>query len=526
MAEVELKDHASPPSASPDLSTESQAQRQQQTTAAATETASAGELLHSRALSSSSAASSVSVLAVLGETLPAVVETSIAWLSRHDPDINVAEAAVDVVSVVPVYPAEQLEVDRCERRQRDSDARAASRRKLHAVSVAVPAGLAVVTLLFVAAVSCIYWVPLWSPFDHLHRMPVGVVDADVPYRSAASNRSVSLGAALVAALRGSGRVGVHALPAGTTYARARQLVRNDDYWSVLWIPSNCSSTYGKAYFEGSGAKGYRNAVYYIQDPAKQTTTSGAVEKLVRAVLGAVVSRVVRSAFDGSMPPHANATPAAALLEPLTVVSDSLFVVSKNGWSMAVYLTVTFLFSTAILSTLTLASAIHRQDSERLLGFWHVVLARYAGTAAILAAAAGAQVAVLAGLGMPASRGHAQVWGVLYLSALALSGMVNALFAWLGFLGLLLGLPLLYVGIVSSGGLYHIALLPASWHAAAYVLPLWHSVSAWRHSCFGTLPRQYAMHIGCLVAWAVVAHAVGVLGLRYGWGDKKMKRKTN
>eukprot|EP00727_Mastigamoeba_balamuthi_P013127 m51a1_g8437 hypothetical protein (494) ;mRNA; r:361082-362755 len=470
----------------------------------------------------------------VGEALGALADAS-CFQSPHRSSAYSLEPVepVEVASVVVVYPDEERRQAAAQAQREEELAVSKARRQLRSRFAAVPVVVVAFSALLTFSICEIYWAPAWSPYANLHLLDIGVVDADRPVVAPAglngtssSTSSVALGSAVVGALVKADLFRTTMLGPDVTYRDARELVRRNRYWAVLFVPQNLTSNFVEGFYAtNASAKAYHNPVFYIHDPAKQPSAATTINAMVTAIVNGVKKAIQMRMRSGQFGAHSPAAPVETLVSPIVYTVDAIHPMSKNGWGMGTYFSFIFMYMSCMMGMTVSLAVFHRQD-KYTVSFLQAVLTRFRATDVIVITSSGVITGILCAFDFPAAHSYASLWGAILLCGLAFSGIMMSLYCWIGGFGMITNILLLYLQMVTCDGLYLSKLMSPGWRVLHSILPLSHGVGLFRFCAFDTLPDDVGLHVGVLVAWVALGRLVSVLGMRFGAGDPKMKLKKN
>eukprot|EP00727_Mastigamoeba_balamuthi_P013128 m51a1_g8438 hypothetical protein (480) ;mRNA; f:362911-364522 len=412
-----------------------------------------------------------------------------------------------------------------------SDAKAEStrllRRKYRRKSAAVMLVVSVALCAFVVVVACIYLAGLWDPIQYLGRLDVAVLNADRAVRPPGSNASLSLGAAVVAALNATRILHWRFLDAARVSREdVIEAVWRDRYWSALYIPADFTEVFA-ASLHGLGvnaSSAYTNSLEYIQDTSKQYPTSAAAQSVVTAIVEKISDGVLARMHAGAFGPASQRSPLALWATPVGLRMHHIHPAMQSGWFLATFTSVMFCYVPSLVVINVVFRVFHLRMSDRVrVRRWSVVLARLA----LVSCVAAVDAAVIAGtarsFGLPMVKGLSSVWSVLFLCKMAFSfGIIAPLLAWLGPAGGVLCSILMIVQTVTSTGMYDRRLMAAGFRVIAPMFPMYHGVMLLRNSAFDALPDGVALHRGVLLAWLFAGGVLAVVAMALGAGDRNMR----
>eukprot|EP00727_Mastigamoeba_balamuthi_P014124 m51a1_g9334 hypothetical protein (472) ;mRNA; f:30028-31746 len=378
---------------------------------------------------------------------------------------------------------------------------------------------------FVAGASSLYLKPFWTPLERLHYMKVAVVNADAGFKL--GNTSLNLGAEVARGLVSVPILDWKVHDSATTMSELEQGVRRDDYWAAVLIPGNFTAVFAYNYYGIHPSPKYSNPIYSVLDSLKQSTTTSAVDTAIQAVLGKINEAFQLKIHSGAFGPtqKQRPPPPALMASPFTVVAHNTKPLEYFGWYMAPFLTFTFLFVTAMIGFPAVYDAFHmRMIKGKTMHIAIVIGLRLLTFTFLLCILAATMTGFLKAKEFPAAHGYTMIWAIYLLVGHAFAyGMILPLLSWIGPIGIVFSIILLYMQISTCSGAYAYQLLSPGFRHVYEVLPMGRGVQLIRYAAFDTMSEGHGAHVGVMFAWIVIGGAISLAGMVFGRADKNMVR---
>eukprot|EP00727_Mastigamoeba_balamuthi_P014123 m51a1_g9333 hypothetical protein (1061) ;mRNA; r:25282-29712 len=464
------------------------------------------------------------VFDALGHSLaPNFVGMASQYLSDDTPQ---PYEGIEVESVVVVDPEEHRKIQEgsaAARLKLEAElAVRASVKKFRRTLVVVPLALALLLFVLILGMCLIYLLPFWDPLSRLPTLRVAFVNADEGVRLG-PNTTLNLGEKFYGGLLASHRIHVVRLENKSEDWLRDAVIRND-YWTAVYVPPTVSKVFAMNYFMGTNkSASYTNQIFLFEDSAKNSPATTYLDRIYSAVFNAIVLALKVAMYDGTLPNRSPLAPVKMQIAPLTNTVVNLHAVPHYGWYAASYMSFLYLWTATVMSMVVMFQVFNRQTKGMRLSTPAIIAARYVSVAAMLLIITGVYVGVLRGFNYPALHGYTAMWGLFLLQCFCWMGIYSTFVAWMGPVGQLLSVLMLYAMLVSSDGIYPTDLFSQGWRNARDVLPMGPAVVLLRFLSQGTLPTMVGRHVGVILAWGFGTNIIGIIGMVLGVGEKEMKR---
>ena len=338
----------------------------------------------------------------------------------------------------------------------------------------------------VVLITAFYVGSVVDPLDHLHGLPVAVVNQDLG--AAVGSQHLQIGQQVQAGLLASPAVSGRLHLAVLTLPKAEQAMGRDGLYATLVIPPGFTASLlnVSGLRAANPAAGTAPQVQILTNERAGTVGSSLASGILQPALAAA-SRQIGRQLTALAPADALTAAARVLLaNPVTVTTTQYRPLPANtalGLS-AFYLallTIMCGFLGAIIVNSVVDSALGyatneigplwRQHQPVPINRWQTLLIKWAIIAVLTAALTALMVAVAWALGMDTPY-PALLWAYTWLCAASVGAGTIALFAAAGSSGQLIALLLfVYAGLASAGGTVPVQALPGFLRALSSIEPL-------------------------------------------------------
>lgn len=375
-----------------------------------------------------------------------------------------------------------------------------------------------------------------NPIEHLHGLPVAVVNSD--QGATAGTRTVDVGRQVQSGLSRTAAVADRLGLANTTLSAAERSMQRDGYYATVVIPRDFSASLLGLYgVKTAGPVPGRPEITILTNQRAGTEGVGLATAILEPALAAA-SRMIGRELSAAVP-AATANPAtrAVLTDPVTVTTVQYRPLpSHNALGLsAFYIALLTLMCGFLGGTIVNASADSalgyatteigpkwRQRRPVPISRWQTLLLKWVIAVVLTALTTALMLVVAVGILRMDAPHVWLLWLVAWLCAVSVATGTIALFAVLGAsFGQLLAMVLfVYAGLASAGGTVPLQALPTGFRWLGQIEPLRQVLAGTRSILyFGAqadagLTRAVALASAGLVFWLIV----GTIAVR--WYDRK------
>ena len=227
-------------------------------------------------------------------------------------------------------------------------------------------GFVVVLLLVVSIYTYFYLSTLWDPAQYLNKLPIAFLNQDEGFNFAVSNitekrllkmfhgsrKASSLIEFIFFNTTASSKLNFVKLDTNSSLESAVTLLENDDYWGLVFIPSNFSNTLLLNTAPSNQSTFYPTTIAYYFSQGRQMTVNGFALKIVQAIFQIIQDQyqqliIKEATLNSTGTPITN---LKFLALPINFNIINTHPVSKMGINFSCYLSAMILWISALLTT--------------------------------------------------------------------------------------------------------------------------------------------------------------------------------